>query len=66
MIYQVLKIINVPDEKDALLACMENYRDGKADIVMKGKISTGKMMQTALKKRIWIKDKAHIKSCCFF
>ncbi len=45
-----LEIINVPDEKDALVVCMENYRDGKADIIMKGKISTGKMMKTALKK----------------
>jgi phosphate butyryltransferase len=45
-----LEIINVPDEKDALIYCMESYRDGKADVLMKGKLSTGKMMQTALKK----------------
>ena len=45
-----LEILDVQDEKDALIACMENYRDGKADIIMKGKISTGKLMQTALKR----------------
>ncbi len=45
-----LEIINVPDEKEALVYCMESYRDGKADVLMKGKLSTGKMMQTALKK----------------
>ncbi len=45
-----LEILDVQDEKDALVSCMENYRDGKADIIMKGKISTGKLMQTALKR----------------
>lgn len=44
-----LEIVNISDEKDALVYCLESYRDGKADLIMKGRISTGKMMQTALK-----------------
>ena len=46
-----LEIVNISDEKDALVHCLESYRDGKADLIMKGRISTGKMMQTALKRQ---------------
>ena len=45
-----ITVIDIPDEKDALIFCMESYRKGEADLLMKGKVSTGKMMQTALKK----------------
>ena len=45
-----LEIVNISDEKEALIYCLESYRDGKVDLLMKGKLSTGKMMQTAMKK----------------
>ncbi len=45
-----ITVIDIPDEKDALIFCMESYWKGEADLLMKGKVSTGKMMQTALKK----------------
>ena len=45
-----LEIIDISDEKQALKICLEHYREGRADILMKGKISTGSMMQGALRK----------------
>ncbi len=45
-----LEIKDIHDDQEALRVCLESYREGRADLLMKGKISTGNMLQVALKK----------------
>ena len=61
-----IEIIHVPDNQQACNQAVRLVRDKKADILMKGLVSTGILIKAMLDKENGLMNGKPAESCCLF
>ncbi len=61
-----LELINIPEREEASVKAVELVREGKAEILMKGMVSTGILLKALLDKEHGLRKGGTLSHCAVF